>query len=510
MEVKRSLVSHTVWLFISWISSIILNFLFQLLAAKTLLPDQLGILAIAFNFASMVSALLIFGMENTIQRLTAYYLGKNQLEYLKSVLFFTLILTTIFNIVSILGIFLFSNEIAAFIKIPQNVLFFSIAMLLPISMSFFLAGILRGYQKIKYLAISAMLGDSIKFLTAGVLAFFGFKIFGFLIGYLVGSISIFLLRMGTLKLFVTKFKIPDLKSLREHAVPSFITQLFWMMLFNGQYLIVSILQSPYATGLFAVGMILSTQIYFIPRILSDALFPISSRLSAKKELVKQQSFLLNIALRYSLLIALPILFFVSIFPRKLIYLIGRAEFFPASNIVPILITAALFFGIGTLLSRTLYAIGRMKTFQNIAVVSTAFYIITSVTLTHYFSILGTALAYLMSTLLMVGISLYYLKKYINFKIDFPYVVKILLSAFIVYGILYLTSFFIPNLIIGGILSVIFTLSHFVILYFLKFYNENDIKTIDVLSEKFPKSSKYLKEVKKLLLKKINTKNNENK
>ncbi len=494
--------SNTVYLLIGWIGSIIFNLIFQLVAAKTLLPEELGVLTTAISFVAILSSILIFGMEQTTQRLASFYSGKNRIEYLRSILWFFLVLTIFLNLVVIVSLLLFSSNVSQIFKIPKNIFFICIFILLPFSISFFYAGILRGYQNMRYLTITAIIGDFMKVLVAVVLVIFGYKIFGFFIGYAISILTIFLLRLINIRLFITKFKIPNFDLIVKYAIPSFITQIFWLLLLSGQYLIITIVRNTYDTGLFTVGMILANQIYYIPRIISDALFPITSRLSGNINFIKQQRNLLNLALRYSFLVSLPLLFFISIFPKPLIILIGRPSFLPSANIIPILVTASLFFGVATLLSRTLYAIGKTMTFQTISIIFIIFYLAVSIILTYLLSSLGTSLSYLMTTILMTIVSLYYLKKYISFNIDLRSIAKIFISSFLTFSVLYMISFYVPNLIIGGILTLIFSLIYLIILYFLKFYNQNEIKILDFLSEKIPFTERYAKLVKVILLKKI--------
>ncbi len=503
VEIRTNLMSNTMYLMIAWVSSIFLNFFFQLIATKTLLPEELGILATAINFAAITAALLTLGMEQTTQRLTSYYLGKDKNQYLKSVLWFFLLATVFLNILIVTILLIFSSDISQLTKLPRNVFFFSIAALMPLSISIFLAGVIRGYQNMKYLLITSIIGDFIKLFVSATLVFFlGFKVFGFLIGYLIAVSSVLIFRFSSIRLFITGFKIPKIKLVVTQAIPSFITQLFWLLLLNGQYLIISIIQNTYATGLFAVGMILSNQIYFIPRLISDALFPITSRLTGNKDLINQQRNLINIALRYSLLMALPLLFFIVSFPKQLILLIGRPHFFPAANLAPILILASLFFGIATLFSRTLYAIGKTITFQNISIASAVFYLLVSVTLTYLFSALGTSFAYLSAAVFMTVSSLYYLRKYMGFRINFPPIAKLLASSILTFSFLYAISFFVQNLIIGGVLTGVFTLIYFSLLYLFNFYDENDIKILDFVSASMPFSRRYASPIKAILLKKI--------
>ena len=169
MEVRKKLISNTIYLLIGWIGSIVLNLVFQLVAAKTLLPEELGILSTAVSFATILSSLLVFGMEQTTQRLASFYLGKNKIEYLHSVLWFFLLLTIFLNMLVIVGLLLFSSEISHIIKVPKNVFLISISILLPLSMSFFLAGILRGYQNMRYLTSTAIIGDFFKWIDERLL-----------------------------------------------------------------------------------------------------------------------------------------------------------------------------------------------------------------------------------------------------------------------------------------------------------------------------------------------------
>jgi len=123
-------------------------------------------------------------------------------------------------------------------------------------------------------------------------------------------------------------------------------------------------------------------------------------------------------------------------------------------------------------------------------------------LTYLFSALGTSLAYLSASLFMTVTSLYYLRKYMGFKINFSPIVKLLASSTLTFSSLYIISLFTPNLIIGGAITAIFTLLYFFLLYLFNFYDGNDIKILDFVSAKIPFSRLYVNVLKALLLKKI--------
>jgi O-antigen/teichoic acid export membrane protein len=277
-------------------------------------------------------------------------------------------------------------------------------------------------------------------------------------------------------------------------MPAFISSIAAVIFSNIQFVILTVLKNPEATGIFGYAMMVISPLDLIPITLGGALFPIISNLSSRNA-QKTQGYLLNLVIRYSLLITLPLAIFLSFFSKQLFSL-----FFPkytaAAALFPFLIPGAIFFGIAGIFNPTIYALKKPKIARNIIVLGTLLFVILSIPLTQTLSSQGIALAYLLSTFAMFAISFIYVKKLLDLKIQVLSFVKFLFATGLFFVSLVISDLLSASLLMKILIVLLGSIFYVVLLFFLKFYIQEDVNVIKAIARRMPimqKQVQYLAE-----------------
>ena len=374
----------------------------------------------------------------------------------------------------------------------------------------YFGSVYQGYQNMKKYFFTDLYGQIFKFILFYPLILIGFDYFGpviaILIGYLVALIT--RIDINFLKNISNKFQLNRL--VLRYAFPAFIVSMLSTLLNYTQYIILTLfsvfkittLQTLENIGVFALSMTISTPILVASNLLAAALFPITSELSAEKNSKYRQAYLIKLVLRYIFFLILPVSIFLILTSKYVILLFSKSEYLPATSILPFIIFASLFSGLGTLFVGSLYALKKPKLYRNIFTVVVVIYFILALILTYYFYVYGLAVSYMVSNLIFFIMGIFFIKKHLSLKLPVNDFIKVIFSLFIS-SVVYLifTSLFhgIFSVILFIILSLIF---YFVLLLKLNFYIEEDLKILDFFIEKTPIFKEQIKYFRNFLSKSV--------
>lgn len=487
MKVRNKLVSNTVYLFLDWFVLTLMGFLYWLIAGKTLLPEEYGIVSISTNLATLFSGLSLLGLNLSVMKLLPEYLSKKQSEKIISLISFSLKVIVSTNLIIALILILFSNSISSLLKVPLEAVWISSGILLACSLSFAFGSVIYGFQEMKNFFISDSLGKLTKVVVSTLLIFLGFRYFGPLIGFLLDWTLVALIRF---KLSYPRFSssstmIDKREVMLNYAFPAFASFLAWTLFLNGQYVLLTILKNPEVTGIFTIAMLLTSIIATFPRILNQALFPIISSLSVDRNSKQRQSYLIQLVFRYGLFLALPIAAFLVIFSKPVILIFSRPEYLNASQLFPILVIGSLIYGLGNIFLSQLYAIGKTKINRNIVILTTTSFLILAIPLASILAGFGMALSYTISVAFLAIFSFFYIRKYLKVKLPFKGVIKCLIAVSISFSFLYITTAFTTGLLIGFPLVFMAGIIYFISLIPMRFYIREDILVLRFVASKSP-------------------------
>lgn len=486
MGIGRKLLSNTIYLFLDWFILTFFSFLYWfVILGKKLSPESYGIVSTTINFSALLSAITLFGFQTSLTKLIPQFL-RTQKRKIDSLILFSIkfLIGTIFIVA--LFILIFLNNLSTTFKIPSTILLISITTIVAFSFNTLFGAILMGFQNMKGIMTTDFFGKIIELILTLFLIYIGVNYFGPIIATTIAFLLISFLRFIKIP-FCKEYK-QDLDKKRiilDYSLPAFIVGVAWNVTSGGQFIILSAIKNPGITGIFTIAVLMTSQLAVIPKTMTSALFPIISQLSITRNSKKRQSYLLKLVLRYSLFILLPLSFFLILFSKFLILTFSTAEFISASELFPMLSLSYIIYGCGNLFLVSLYAIGKSKIQRNIVVLTNLFFIFLSIPLTYFFSVFGMVLSYFLSMILMLIISLFFIKKFIGFEFRLIDIFKLLLAGFLSFGFVFILSKILNNIFFLLILFVVALFSYFSVLIPLRFYTKEDIKIIRVASKKIP-------------------------
>mgnify|MGYP000148856719 CR=1 FL=1 len=505
MDVNRKLISNTVYLFLDWFVLSLIGFLYWLIAGKTLLPEEYGILSTSINFAFILSGISFLGLNLTLMKLLPEYLSKKQNEKIVSLSRFSIKIVFLSNLVIALFILLFSDYLANWIKVPIQVVWISVLILFTTSFSGLFGTIIYGFQEMRKFFISDFFGQVVKIVTSLLLIFLGFRYFGPLLAFLLAFLLATIIRLKfSYPYFSCQVKetIEWKKIMFDYAFPAFASFLAWILFLNGQYVLLTILKNPQITGIFTVAMIPTSIVTTFPSVLNTALFPLISFLSSDKNSKKRQNYLIQLVFRYALFLSLPVAAILVIFSKQVILIFSTSKYLEASTLFPILTFGALTYGLGNIFHSSLYAIGKTKVHRNIVFLTTLSFITLAIPLASQFAGFGMALSYTLSVTLFTILSFFQIKRFLKLKLPLINSLKCILALLISISFFYLITKLTTNLLIEIFSTIIAGLIYLWTLALTKFYIKEDVRILEIFANKSPLFGKQILFLAKLLSKYI--------
>ncbi|MEM5797306.1 MAG: oligosaccharide flippase family protein [Candidatus Aenigmatarchaeota archaeon] len=486
MKVEKKVFSNTVYLLMDWLVTSAFSFLFWFIIGKTLLPEFFGIISTSINTAILLSGISFLGFHGALIKLIPEFVKKRQVGNIVELNKFTLKIILLSNLIIAIFLLVFSQAITVLVKLPLKVVYLTAVLIVIMSLANFLSYILYGFQNMKKLFLTNLIGRIFNITAVAVFSFLGFSYFGPILAVLFTFFIIGLLRIN-----MSYFHNNDLSNINKQiifydlALPLFFSSLAVLVFSSSHFLIISLLQNQEITGFFAIAFLLTSSIAMIQQVLAGALFPVTSELNVGKN-IRMQSYLINLIARYSLFLVFPLAMILIFLSKPIILFFSQPQYLASTILFPPLSIAAIFFGLANIMLSSLYALGKTKINMIIWIMSAVFYAISSFLLTYYFSAIGTALAYLLSTFLLAALSYFYLKKSLKEFRIFNNLVKIIASSLVLILLVNLsTRLEVFPFMVKILLLLIGLAAYFLLLFVFKFYRKEDIRVLSYIARRLP-------------------------
>lgn len=500
MKIKDKLLSNATYLALNWGFNTLFFMVFWILLFKVLSPNSAGIVALALQTTTLLSTLSLFGLGLTAQKLISEMKERGQKNKIQNLISSSLKATLLSSIIFSICFWGITTIYPNYFKLSSDVVWIVFISIIAMSFSTILASIYQGFQNMKKIFLTTMYGDLCLIVSALLFLYLGFGYLGAILAFAFSQIVMALTRFNPNMFKTSKKGQLSKRIVLKYSLPASVVVLFMAIFNNSQYIILSSMKTIEIIGVYAVGMKIISVISILPTIFSSALFPITSGLSADKNGKSRQSYLISLVFRYTVFIVFPLALFSIVFSKYLVLFFSSAEYLSATTFLPVLILGGVFLGLATQFLSSLYAIGKPKKYRDSYVISTLVYLISAVTLTYYFSTIGMAISYLLSTFVMFIVSFIYIRRYLTISFPLKTVGKVIVGIAASFLFLFFMKPFIPNLLIAGIFSIISGLIYLGVLLKLNFYIEEDLKIFDYLSKRTPIFKNEIKKVRKYLSK----------
>lgn len=487
MKVGEQLIGNAFFLFLDYFFVTILSLAYWLIIGKTLPVESYGLISTSMNIIILISGFSVLGLASAAPKLISEYVGKRQNSKIGALVRFVVKTTTISSLIFSFVLIILSSYLSPILKIETSTLILIAISFLAWSLWAISTSILHGFQNMKRVFQTNFIGNILKVILATFFILLGFGYLGPLLGIVLSVFLIVALRHDIL-LLKNKIDIIDKKNVfLKYALPAFIGGIALQIFNNASTIIITAIKDPSVTGLFAISATILFPLVTIPATLNSALFPIISELTVFPNAKKKQGYLIGLVIRYTLFITLPILIGLIFFANQAISLLSRIElgYLPAAKLFPLIGPGALILGIGTILHSSLYAIRKTIINRNIAIIATIFFLIISLPLTFFLSAFGTAIAYLASTTLYTTLSYLYLNRFLKLKLPVKNYFKVLIGSALLFLFFIATKDFQTNFLMKIIFIIIGLIIYILVLFPMRFYEREDVKTLQIISKKSP-------------------------
>ncbi|MCX8179208.1 MAG: oligosaccharide flippase family protein [Candidatus Aenigmarchaeota archaeon] len=477
MKPEKKALENTFFISLSWLITTFVGFIFWLIAGKFLTQDEYGTALTSVTLGFFIISVITFGIPSALSKLIPEYLSEKKKVKITQLVSTATLMIIITSAVTMFVFLIFKQKIMSLIKVSENIYYLIIAYIFIGSVSTTFYTITYGFQHIRKYFIVGAIASIIKVLIALLILFLGFKHYGPITGVLLSSIFTIVAcyPRGLLKLKIFKIDL----DLFKYAITGFIGAMVLSMLSNFQYTIVTILKSNFNTGIFGVAMMISSVIGAIPSILNTSIYPIVSG-TFKTKSKKYIPILLNNTVRYSILIAIPLIIIFSILSEFIVVTFSSYKFLDSAKLIPILSLATLFLNLSNIFTNTLYAIRRPRIYIKILLSIASLFLLLTIPLTIYYGELGMAIGYLIVSTIFMFTSFYNIKRFIRVEVNVFDILKIL-AASLSFITLYLLK---PKSITLITLSIALSFfAYFLILWFLKFFTKKDYMVMRELISK---------------------------
>jgi O-antigen/teichoic acid export membrane protein len=498
MKIKEKLISNATYLTLKWAFNTLFFLAFWIILGKVIFPDDpasYGVIALALQVATLMANLSLFGLDSTIAKLIPEMVERGEKKKINYLASFAIKATFVISIIASICLLIFNNAFPDIIKLNMDVMLLVVITTISVVQANILENVYYGLQNMKKAYLTNMYGWS-----AMIILMFVFTILGY--GYIgpIAAVAVSFLVMIITRVKKDFFHLSnkigvDKKTILKYSLPAFTVVILSSVLTNSQFIILSILKTFEDTGRFAAAMKIVSVISIIPTTFSGALFPITSGLSVTKNAKSKLSYLISLVFRYTLIIVVPISVFTIVFSKYLIIFFSSEAYVSATTFLPILVIGGVFLGIGQQFRQSLYAIGKPNKFRDSYIASTLVYLVLSIPLTSYYSSVGLAIAYLISSFILFLTTLIFIRGAIDFKMPIREVGKVIIAMSVSLVFLLLTKPYIPNIWISAPFVIVASLIYFLILLRLHFFVEEDLKFIDFLIAKIPIFKPQLKQLR---------------
>ncbi len=408
------------WVSAGSMASMIISFFSSLLIIIHLSVYEYGLLVLALSIVAVFEFFLDFGLSPVISTEIAQELGKERLDYAKTLIISFSKFTLFMGIVVSLLIFIFSNTLADFVSKPAVASLIRIASLMIFLTSLKYIFELSFESSLRFKYRGAM--DTLESLSkvGWVVSFIYLGVFNLETAFLCYSLAmavslsvswVFLIRSVEQYRGIRPVKKPLFKNIiKRHGKYRIIMQSFQKVQGNLPLWILEFLLGVEAVGIYALARRVYDFISLFLKSIEKVLIPtISYEIVRNKERVKR---IIARGMKYGLFISLLTVISSWILINPILSLLGLERYYPSIPIFNVIVLNLVIIG-GLYLARPLlFALKAQKELTLIHIATT----IEMIVLTYYLTVLLHSPLSLPLTLIISNITVLVLRYRIIFKI----------------------------------------------------------------------------------------------
>ena len=458
------------------------NFVLAVLLPIIMGAFLFGQFSLVSCFAYLLAGLFDAGFNNTTIRFISEYSTTRQYSKLKSVFLHLLKCKLALAMVFAILLIVFSSEIAKAYSLVGDEPAIVLAAILIVfyALVTFMSAVFIGLNKNQY----SLIGNGINSILLIILpiTFFSFKatlmwvVLGVLLSFIFATAYLALqLALKFKKLFAKKAEKIDKREINGNILNFTAISMSGLLLFWGIILILGLFVTADDVAFFKIALSWFAAVGILIPISTQILFSsvISFKASNNVKMLKRY---MDLVLRYSTMVIIPMMVGIFFFGESLIHLVYGVEFAPAGFILQLIIFALFFQFVSNLLSSILIAYGRIKHLTKVYILNTVFGILISFLLINYLSLLGAGIAFLLVNVMISASLMVASSKLFTYKLRESVARPLGSSALMAVLLLYLKPY--ATTIVSALLVVLTaTIFYFAVLYLIRGITKDDLKLI---------------------------------
>jgi len=325
---KNELIKGSLMLFVGMNLFNFFNFLFHFISARLLGPFDYGILA------TIMGMIYVFNIPtDSIRTIVSRYSTKLKKDKgkLHGLLSKALKKFFLVGFASFIVFILLSSAIGKFLFIDYRLILltgivFLFSFLLPITQ-----GMMQGLKRFREFGFAFFSNGIIKLVLATSLILVGWKVFGALIGIIMGMVFTFFISLVFLRdIIKDKKKKTGIKGVYSYSIPVLVSSAAITILYSLDLILAKRFFPSEIVGRYAVISILGKIIFFGTFPISRAMFPLVSERNDEKQ---SSGDLLKRSLLFVGLLSAVALFFYYFFPKMIIFILYGSQYTGVSNLL---------------------------------------------------------------------------------------------------------------------------------------------------------------------------------
>lgn len=308
----------------------LLNYFYHFFMARVLGPVDYGTLSVLLSFFYIFS-IPSEAMQMIVSRYTSKYLIKKEYGKIKELYLKSLTKGLTLSLFCYIALAIIGGIMGYVLKIDLFLFFITALIIIPIFIIPLSRGILQSEKRFKEMGLNIVFESLIKLIVSIVLVYLGTRVYGAILGVLIGFIGSFFLGLIPIKeLFKEKKEEIETKIIYDYGWKVFIIMFSWILLYNLDVIIAKRFFMPEIVGKYAVASLLGKMIFFGTVAISKSMFPFSTE---KHEQKQNTTVLLKKSIILSLLCSSIFLIVYLLFPSQIIGLLFGSQYIEVANIL---------------------------------------------------------------------------------------------------------------------------------------------------------------------------------
>ncbi|MFT4326929.1 MAG: flippase [Candidatus Woesearchaeota archaeon] len=436
MSYTQEVVRGSAMYFVGGILAAGIAYLTKLVLVRNLTVEEYGLFFAVFTFVLFFTVFRSLGMNQGLARFIAEYSLTKRFPEIKSLIVGSALLQFIVSSIVVIVVWLLAPWLAENYFGSSDAIWLLRVMILYLPLMILSSNtrsVLQGFKIISWYSFADLADNLLVLLLIIGGLLLGFEVYSAAIGYL-GSIILFFLVFGFVvvkktKIFSYKQKnfFSENKKLLLFSLPLLLTATGSTIISYFDTLMLTYFDTILEVGVYNIVYPSSMLLAIIGGSLGAILLPVITQMwvSEKK---KETGKALEIMYVYVFALILPAIIVLSIFSKELLGLFFGSEYVIGAAAFSVLLVGGMFSAIIAINNQVLVAIEKPKQTMSVYFIGSIANIALNLVLIPQYSLLGAAIASVLSFLLMIVVSLYYIKEDIHIRLPVRKIVLCLVSA----------------------------------------------------------------------------------